>query len=340
MSGGLDCLMMKKIDRLRGIVETGGRKRLSARQVMEEGRAIQRERSGWMSEGMAGSISRMPLEAVYSQYLRRGERLTPVGKVTLEGELAPCPYLVGIDGMTGEVFFERMRSITDDILVFENSVLQEVVREVDKFWSRKPEFDKLKLMHNRGLIMYGPPGTGKSIALQQVTEMMAARGDPVFFVKSPGAIREGASAVRQIEPDRKITVVFEEAEEMCAYNEGEMLRLLDGDAKIQGVCYLATTNYLHKMPPRMLRPGRFDKRIFVGFPTQEHRKVYLESKLKKQGLASDVEIQEMVEKTEGMGFGHLRELIAGVYALGETLESVLARMKEDPHSKDSRPVFI
>jgi len=186
--------------------------------------------------------------------------------------------------------------------------------------------------------MYGPPGTGKSIGLQQVVEMMAERGDVVFFVKSPEAIIEGMKAFRQIEPDRKVVVSFEEADEMCRYNERAMLRLMDGDAKINGVLFLATTNYIERLPERMLRPGRFDKKLYVGMPKYEHRLQYLTHKLKD--LAETGEIADMAKRTDGLGFGHLRELIAGVYAIGDPLDEVLSRLKSNPHIGEGDPQAI
>ena len=277
-----------------------------------------------------------PLEKSFIQYIKQGNSYSPAGKVTLHDKLANCPYEIQLT-MSGPVF-ERVKPTSDEVLVFENSPMNNVVKEIDRFWSRKEAYDKLGLMHNRGILMYGPPGTGKSIGLQQVVEMMAERGDVVFFVKSPEAIIEGMKAFRQIEPDRKVVVSFEEADEMCRYNERAMLRLMDGDAKINGVLFLATTNYIERLPERMLRPGRFDKKLYVGMPKYEHRLQYLTHKLKD--LAETGEIADMAKRTDGLGFGHLRELIAGVYAIGDPLDEVLSRLKSNPHIGEGDPQAI
>lgn len=266
------------------------------------------------------------LERSFVQYIKKGDTYSPVGPVTLTDTLAPCPYRINMT-MAG-VVFERVKPNTDEILVFENSSLQAVVKEVDRFWDRKDAYQKLNLMHNRGILMYGPPGTGKSIAMQQVVEAMARRGDVVFFADSPESIRAGVEAFRQVEPKRQVVIAFEEADEMCRYNERTMLRLMDGDAKVNGVLFLATTNYIDRLPPRMLRPGRFDRKVYVGPPTTEHRLAYLTHKLK--GIEEEAKIKEMAEKTYGLGFGHLRELIAGVYAIGDTFEDVLKNLRASP----------
>jgi hypothetical protein len=146
------------------------------------------------------------------------------------------------------------------------------------------------------------------------------------------------TAFRQVEPVRKVVVCFEETDEMCRYNEREMLRLMDGDAKIKGVLFLGTTNYLNKLSERMLRPGRFDRLVYVGPPTYEHRFQYLTHKLKE--LEGAPKIAEMAKRTDGLGFGHLRELIAGVYAIGDPLEDVLIRLRGQPITDDSHGTSV
>ena len=299
-------------------------------QIVQECQAARKP----LQEGKAAMDE--PLEKSYIQYIKQGNTFSPAGKVVLADKLDNCPYEIQLT-MAGPVF-ERVKPTMDEVLTFENSPMNKVVREIDYFWSRKEAYDKLGLMHNRGILMYGPPGTGKSIGLQQVVECMAKRGDVVFFVKSPEAIIEGMKVFRQIEPDRKVVVSFEEADEMCRYNERAMLRLMDGDAKVSGVLFLATTNYIDRLPERMLRPGRFDKKLYVGMPKYEHRLQYLTHKLKD--IAEAGEIADMAKRSEGLGFGHLRELIAGVYAIGDSLDEVLQRLKSNPHIGEGDPQSV
>lgn len=290
-----------------------------------------RKRNRSLTESMADE----PLEKSYIQFIKNGNTFSPAGEVTLVPTLEACPYKIRMT-MAGPVF-ERVKPNTDEVLIFENSPLNKVVKEIDRFWSRKESYDRLKLMHNRGILMYGPPGTGKSICLQQVVEMMSNRGDVVFFVDSPEAIIEGMNAFRQIEPDRRVVVSFEEADEMCRYNERSMLRLMDGDAKVNGVLFLATTNYIDRLPERMLRPGRFDKKVFVGFPTFEHRLQYFKSKL--NGIEEDeAKIVHLAKSTNGLGFGHMRELVAGVYAIGDPVEEVLKALRAAPITDNNHDI--
>lgn len=266
------------------------------------------------------------LERHYMQWLKSSNSFKPVGDVVLQATLPPAAYQVQ-SSMEG-IYFERVEPKTDNLMIFEKSSMQKVVEEIDRFWNQKAAYDALGLMHNRGILLYGPPGTGKSICLQQVSELMVTRGDVVFFTKSASTIAEGLKALRQIEPDRRAVVAFEEADELARYDESSLLRLMDGDMKLDKVLFLGTTNYIDRMSPRMLRPGRFDKKVYVAPPTMEQRVQYLTVKAGK--VATPAQIEDMARKTDGLSFGHLRELVAGVFAIGDPMPEVLARLREQP----------
>lgn len=270
------------------------------------------------------------------QYVKSGNTYKPIGNATLVDALGPCAF--NIESTMEGIVFERVKPKTDEMLVFEDSYMNKVVLEIDKFWERKEHYNRLGLMHSRGILMHGPPGSGKSIALQQVVEMMSNRGDVVFFAKSTHAVCEGLKAFREVEPARRVVICFEEADELVRYDERGLLQLMDGDAKTDNVLFLATTNYLDRLPPRILRPGRFDKKIYIGPPSMESRLKYLSHKLK--GLAEDADIQRMAEQSDGFGFGHLRELIAGVYAMGEPINDVIQRLKAPITESRKRPSSI
>src|SRR4029077_10853262 len=75
----------------------------------------------------------------------------------------------------------------------------------------------------------------------------------------------------------------------------------------------------------LLRPGRFDKKVFVGAPPLAGRKAYLSKKL--EGMEKLEEIERLAKETDGLSFGDLRELVTAVYALKEPVADVLARLK-------------
>jgi hypothetical protein len=265
----------------------------------------------------------VPLARTYTQYIDNGDTFEPIGNVKLAGELDQFAYRI-VSTWTG-IAFAKMQCQTDELYYFENSAMNDALTEIDKFWDLKPDYDKLKLMHNRGIMMYGPPGMGKTACAHQIAKMIVDRGDVVFYANSISTLIDGLTAFRDVEPDRKVVVVLEDADEYVGYEERNFLQLLDGEKSISGILYLATTNYIENFPPRVLRPGRFDKKIFVGPPPIAGRKAYLSKKL--AGIENDAEIDRLAKATDGMSFGDLRELITAVYALKEPVESVLARLK-------------
>jgi len=257
------------------------------------------------------------------QYRKQANTFVPMGKVTLVPELQAhgynirCPY-------NSPPIFEKVQARTDELLNFPNSVMENIITEIDKFWKIKPNYERLGFLHSRGILVYGPPGTGKSSLMQQVAEMMIERNDVVFFVRSVGEAVAGLKAFREVEPDRKALVVLEDIDEYISYAERNLLQLLSGDNSVDNVLYLGTTNYIEKFSPRLLRPGRFDKKIFLGPPPIEGRLAYLNHKL--TGIEKPTAIEFLAKQTDGLSFGHLRELVIGAYALKEPVIEVIKRL--------------
>lgn len=302
-------------------------KSLTASQVVTESKKIKttltrlNESSG--NKSPIGAFEE-PLQKTYVRYIKSGNTYAPAGDVKLAEVLAPCPYHIKMT-MAGPVF-ERVKTNTDEIIKFKDSRLDKIIQEIDKFWNSGPRYKQLGLMQNRGLLLAGKAGVGKSICLQQVSEMMASRGDVVFFADSPGSIRAGLEAFREIEPERPVVMCFEEVEELFRHNERDMLRILDGDAKINKVLWLGTTNYAERLSPRCKRPGRFDSIVQVPYPSTSQRLEYLKQKL--NGVDTDINIARLAEKTSGFGFGHLREVVAGIYAVGHGEDDLIKDMRQ------------
>jgi hypothetical protein len=259
----------------------------------------------------------------FVQYIKNGNGYTPAGEIQLVETLPPFAYNVAAN-MSGLPTFTKVKPMTDELYLFENSKMSNVLDEVKKFWTLKDNFNKLGYLHNRGILLYGPPGTGKSCLIQQVSEAMIGQGDTLFVVRGVHDAQAGLKAFREVEPDRRAVVVLEDLDEYIGYQERDLLQLLDGSNSVDNVLYLGTTNYIEKFPPRLLRPGRFDKKIHVDYPPYEGRLIYLQRKIGH--LEEEQKIQDVAKRTEGFSYGHLRELIIGWKAFGENVDSVLLRL--------------
>jgi len=211
---------------------------------------------------------------------------------------------------------------------FKSGPMEEVLSELDRFWGLKDDYKKLGLMYTRGILMYGPPGGGKTSICNQVVDMITGRGDIVVYGGDLNITKAGLQQLRSVEPDRRLIVVFEDADEYLRYDEQSFLHLLDGQDSTDGIVYLASTNYIDKFPQRLLRSGRFDKKVYVPNPPYDGRLTYFRNKLKKHDLATDKEIEALSNETDGLSFGDLLEVVTAVYALKEKKDDVLKRLKE------------
>lgn len=267
-----------------------------------------------------------PLRKQFDRWIRDGDNFRPSGPVRIEHGLGKFSYNATTD-MWGNPVFVRVRPQTDELYRFENTVMEHVLTAIDKFWSSREDYDKFKAMYNRGVLLYGPPGSGKSSIVHQVAEQIIERGDVVFYSRELHSLRKCLEAVREIEPDRRMMVILEDADEFLRGSEREFLQLLDGETSVTNVLYLATTNYLERFPPRLLRPGRFDEHVYVPHPPRAGRVEYLRRKLAVVSEDADA-IENLADETDGMSFGHLRELILAHYVLKQPLEDVLARLRK------------
>ena len=254
------------------------------------------------------------------QYIKSGNEFQPVGPIKLVDKLDPYAYQIN----TCPLRFEKIDIGTDELYMFEGSKMHEVLEEIKRFWTLKDNFVKLGLLHNRGILMYGPPGTGKTCLIKQVTEHMQSQGDVLIHARSLGPVLQGLPVLREVEADRRVVVVFEDMDEYIGYDERSMLQLLDGSSSVDNVLFLGTTNYIEKFPARLLRPGRFDKKVKIDYPPMEGRLVYLQHKLK--GIEEEGRIQQLARQTKGFSYGHLRELVIAGYAFEEDINEVIKRL--------------
>ena len=272
-------------------------------------------------ESTSVTRSRKGREQILTQYSDKGNTIRPTIKTvkTIEAGI----YQMGSD-MSGP-YYERHDLVTDDLLRFEDERHTIVIKEIAAFWDMKDDFDEVGFVHKRGVLLYGAPGTGKSCLLKLIMQDMVEQDDVVFITKSPYGLVDGLKAFREVEENRKALVILEDIDEMVRYNEHAILEIFDGDNQVENVLFLATTNYVMNLPPRILRAGRFDRKVEITNPPEEGRYAYLKNKLERKGL-TDKEVRELAKKTDNFSFGQLREFVISSfiykYPQDETIERI------------------
>jgi AAA+ superfamily predicted ATPase len=214
---------------------------------------------------------------------------------------------------------------TDDLIRIPDGNVAEVLAEIDKFWGLKDSFKKFGFLHKRGFLLYGPPGTGKTTTLNHIMEDTVKEGGIVILAPptAPGLLVDMLRDLRAVEADRQLVVVMEDLDNLIRFGETELLSLLDGEHAIENVVYIATTNYLERIPARIHdRPSRFDKKILIAGPNENVRKLYLESR----GVDPAV-IPQWVKASKGLSMAHLKELIISVAILGNDLLDTAKRLQ-------------
>lgn len=261
---------------------------------------------------------------INNQFIVSGNSFWPSQSVQTVESLPAGIYSVE-QAMSG-TYFSVHEAKTDELIRFEDPRHKLVLEEIQTFWKQKSKFHEMGLTHKRGMLLTGAPGTGKSCILKLVMEDVVVAGDIVLSVKSPYTLQAGLQALRDIEPNRNILCVLEDTDEFLSYNERTMLELFDGDAQVDGVLYIGTTNYPERFSERMLRPGRFDRKLEIGRLPESARIAYFTKKL---GTSESVKstIKEYSDLTKGFSFAQMREFLVATHCLGHSATVAADRVR-------------
>jgi transitional endoplasmic reticulum ATPase len=168
----------------------------------------------------------------------------------------------------------------------------------------------------KGILLHGPSGTGKTllakaVATESEANFISVRGPELlskWVGESERGIREVFRRARQSAP---CVIFFDEIDSIAPIRGiggesmvtervvSQLLTELDGIQSLQGVVVLAATNRADMLDTALLRPGRFDKLVFVPMPDKDARQKILEIDTKDKPLARDVDLAKLAEMTEG-----------------------------------------
>lgn len=225
---------------------------------------------------------------------------------------------------------------SDEIFVFRDEASRAFQDEVKRFWESEDKFKQMGFLHKRGIILSGPPGSGKTSMLKQEMKRLVEQGQMIFLSKSPWRLQSALHEFRKLEAKRPVTVIIEDIDEVCnGYGEYQFLELLDGSEAINNVLFIATTNNMEKLSEKLRRPGRFDRKIEIPNPNAELRRVYLEKKFGNR--INKNKINDIVSLTEGLSFGHLREIVVSHCGYGVQLNETVDRLRKDILTETKSP---
>ena len=206
----------------------------------------------------------------------------------------------------------------------EKQELQELV----DFLKQPQKFIDLGARIPKGVLLVGPPGTGKTLLARAV-----AGEAGVKFLSISGSdfvelyVGVGASRVRDLFDQAKKhapAIVFIDEIDAVGRQRGaglggghdereqtlnQLLVEMDGFAANEGVIVLAATNRQDILDPALLRPGRFDRQVYVGRPDMKGREEILRVHTRKKPLGDDVDLREIARQTTGFTGADLENLM-------------------------------
>lgn len=195
--------------------------------------------------------------------------------------------------------------------------IKQELKEAVEWPLRYPEvFKRLGIRPPRGMLLYGPPGTGKTLLAKAVATESEAN---FISVKGPELLSkwvgESEKAVREIFRKARETapcIIFFDEFDSIAPRRGtfsdsgvtdrivnQVLTEMDGLQTLKGVVVIGATNRPDILDPAMLRPGRFDRVLFVTPPDERARLMIFQIHTREMPLSEDVSLKELAATTEG-----------------------------------------
>ena len=223
-------------------------------------------------------------------------------------------------------FNSEMRTATFSHVAGAAEVKQELW-DVVEFLRNPGKFTAMGIRAPRGVMLYGPPGTGKTLLARAVA---GEAGVPFMFVTGSDFVEMyvgvGASRVRQLfQTARKKApcVIFIDEIDGVARSRSTsshsneerdqtlnaLLAEMDGFTPNDGVVVIATTNRLDVIDSAILRPGRFDKHVLVGYPNVNERAAILERHAQTKPVGPEVDLFRLARRAIGFSGADLENLL-------------------------------
>ena len=205
---------------------------------------------------------------------------------------------------------------------------KEELKEVVEFLKSPDKFNSLGARIPHGVLLVGPPGTGKTLLARACA---GEAGVPFYSISGSDFVEMyvgvGASRVRDLFDKAKKTmpcIIFIDEIDAVGRQRGaglggghdereqtlnQLLVEMDGFEANDGIIVMAATNRADILDKALLRPGRFDRQVYVGLPDVKGREEILKVHTKKKPLAPDVSLRVIAQRTAGFAGADLENLV-------------------------------
>lgn len=225
-----------------------------------------------------------------------------------------------------------------------NIEAKEQMRDLIDFIKTPDKYTKLGAKMPKGIILYGPPGTGKTLMAKAIAK---EAGVPFFSVSGSDFVQlyagVGASRVRELFKEagkhEKAVIFIDEIDAigkkrsqnvMQGNDEKDqtlnaLLTAMSGFKENTGIVVIAATNRLDILDEALLRPGRFDRQIEIGYPDINAREAIIKLYLKDRPVADEVSSYELAKQT--------------VYFTGAMLEHLVNEAAIEAANKGAQAIY-
>ncbi|MDE7435413.1 MAG: ATP-dependent zinc metalloprotease FtsH [Lachnospiraceae bacterium] len=219
----------------------------------------------------------------------------------------------------GSVTFDKVAGLREE---------KEELAEIVDFLKDPRKYTKLGARIPKGVLLVGPPGTGKTLLAKAIA---GEAGVPFFSISGSDFVEMfvgvGASRVRDLFEDAKKNapcIVFIDEIDAVARRRGtgmggghdereqtlnQLLVEMDGFGVNEGIIVMAATNRVDILDPAIMRPGRFDRKVYVGRPDIGGREEILKVHAGNKPLGDDVDLRQIAQTTAGFTGADLENLL-------------------------------
>ncbi len=224
---------------------------------------------------------------------------------------------------------------------------KEELSEIVEFLKNPKKYNDIGARIPKGVLLIGPPGTGKTLLARAVA---GEAGVPFFSISGSDFVEMfvgvGASRVRDLFTQAKKnspSIIFIDEIDAVGRQRGaglggghdereqtlnQLLVEMDGFGTNEGVIMIAATNRPDILDPALMRPGRFDRQVIVGYPDVKGREDILRVHAKGKPFAEDVKLKTIAKSTPGFTGADLENLINEAALLAARRDSKVISMKE------------
>ena len=234
---------------------------------------------------------------------------------------------MGVGKSTAKVYVEKTTGVTFKDVAGQDEA-KESLQEVVDFLHNPKKYREIGAKLPKGALLVGPPGTGKTLLAKAVA---GEAGVPFFSLSGSDFVEMfvgvGASRVRDMFAEAKKNapcIVFIDEIDAVARKRGsglggghdereqtlnQMLVEMDGFGVNEGIIVMAATNRVDILDPAIMRPGRFDRKVYVGRPDIGGREEILAVHAKNKPLGDDVDLKQIAQTTAGFTGADLENLL-------------------------------